>query len=54
MRIFKPKEKIQKTVEIPDNLKEFLQYVHHEICELAEETQIESDELLQCEFAYGG
>jgi hypothetical protein len=54
MRIFKPKAKIEKTIEIPDNLKEFFQYVHHEICELAEETQIEPDDLLQCEFAYGG
>jgi hypothetical protein len=45
MRIYKPRIKTEKTIEIPKNLIAFLQDVQQKICYLAEETLIESDDL---------
>jgi len=43
-----------ETIEIPEGLSSFLADVHRMILEESEDATIESDDLLQCEFAYGG
>lgn len=54
MREERRRPKYPETVEIPENLSSFLAEVHQMILDNHEETAIESDDLLQCEFAYGG
>ena len=46
--------KTAETVGIPQDLYSFLSDVHRMIEEGCEETTIESDDLLQCESAFGG
>lgn len=54
MREERRQPKYPEIVEIPENLSSFLAEVHQMILDNHEETAIESDDLLQCEFAYGG
>jgi hypothetical protein len=46
--------KIPETAEVPQDLFSFLADVHQMILDESEEATIESDDLLQCEYAYGG
>ena len=54
MREERRKAKIQETVIIPEDLILFLKDVHSSITIGDEATTIESDDLLQCDSAYGG
>ena len=46
--------KTRETVRIPQDLSSFLSDVHRMIEEGSEEATLESDDLLQCESAFGG
>ena len=54
MRLEKPNPKKLTQVEVPADLRQFLEEVADLIEARDESTLIESDDLLQCEFAYGG
>lgn len=54
MRREQKQQKQQQAISIPENLLEFLQHVHEMIETEDESAQMESDDLLQCECAYGG
>jgi hypothetical protein len=54
LRELDPKPKVEETVLIPPNLREFLQYVY-QLIEAGDEAAIyESDDMLQAESVYGG
>lgn len=54
MRVLNKKPKLQVAEEIPRELREFLIQVRELILEGSEEATVESDDLIQCERAYGG
>ena len=54
MRVERPRPKTREEVPIPKRLRDFFAAVHRLIEAGAEEGRVESDDLLQCEFAYGG
>ncbi|HKY27809.1 MAG TPA: hypothetical protein VJM12_07685 [Pyrinomonadaceae bacterium] len=54
MREERKQPKIAKEVAIPVDLLEFFQDVHHLIEQRDDSTTIESDDLIQTEFIYGG
>ena len=54
MREKRPRPKVKEQVRIPANLLEFLREVHELIEAQDEAATVESDDLLQCECAYGG
>ena len=49
-----PKPKKLTHVEVPPDLRQFLQEVAEKIDQRDEDTLVESDDLLQCDFVYGG
>ncbi|MCA9016167.1 MAG: hypothetical protein KDA77_12615 [Planctomycetaceae bacterium] len=54
MRREQKRPKSQQTISIPNDFKEFMQFVHEMIETKDESALIESDDLLQSENAYGG
>ena len=54
MRIEKVRKKVKRRVNIPEDLKGFLKEVYECILAKDEATLIESDDLLQEDFVYGG
>ena len=54
MRLERPKAKKLTQIEVPANLRQFLEEVAGLIEARDEATLIESDDLLQCEYVYGG
>ena len=54
MRTAKPKTKVKTDVPIPDRLRAFLVEVSARIEAGDDSTKTESDDLLQCEYCYGG